>query len=153
MKFWSQRSFFSTKWKGQKVNQVTCFNPEKFHFNPFCLNSFFTYPKLCLWRWLGRLLVKYLLDIETRNDQHTFFAAKLYDLSIKNLIFELIELFYYKFPRVAKIYVASILLTLFVLKLAPHKEFRFIQNAIPIICLFSAKATIKWLSIGLCPSI
>ena len=42
--------------------------------------------------------------------------------------------------RVAKIYTASFLLTLFVLELGPHKEFRFIQNAIPILCLFSAKA-------------
>ena len=46
----------------------------------------------------------------------------------------------YNVHRVAKIYAASFLLTLLVLELGPHKEFRFIQNAIPIMCLFSAKA-------------
>jgi len=42
--------------------------------------------------------------------------------------------------RVAKVYMASFLLTLLVLELGPHKEFRFIQTAIPILTLFAAKA-------------
>ena len=34
----------------------------------------------------------------------------------------------------------SLLLNLVVLELGPHKEFRFIQNAIPILTLFAAKS-------------
>jgi len=46
----------------------------------------------------------------------------------------------FKIHKIAKIMAASLFLNLFFLELGPHKEFRFIQNAIPVLTLFASKS-------------